>query len=144
MEWQDRYDSLIAYWAGYFGRNPRQIKRQIRVESDFNPRAVSEEGAKGLMQFMPETWTEQTSKGMDPFNPEASIMAGCKYMQWLERSLGSLELAIAAYNAGIGRVQRAKANELSNDVAAIIAALPEETREYVKRCMSFEEEVVHA
>ncbi len=141
MEWEAHYDCLIIYWAHHFGRKPKQVKRQIRRESDFNPRAVSSEGAKGLMQFMPATWEEQANKGTDPFDAEASIMTGCKYMRWLEKSLGSLPLALAAYNCGIGRVRAAMAKSLSGGIPG---SLPEETKEYVKYCMDFDMEVLHA
>ena len=135
MEWEDHYDSLIVYWAERYGRDPRQVKRQIRIESDFYPRSRSPVGAEGLMQFMPATWRDQADPKDDPFDPEASITAGCKYMKWLEGQLGSLPLALAAYNCGIGRVHAASGS---------LVALPKETQEYVTKCMNFEGEVLCA
>jgi soluble lytic murein transglycosylase-like protein len=143
MEWQDHYDSLIVFWAEHYGRDPKQVKRQIRVESDFVPNAVSGPGAKGLMQFMPETWMEQTNRGSDPFNPETNIMAGCKYMKWLESETGSLELALAAYNCGIGRVKTEMSRSFGGN-EGVLQQLPEETQQYVQKCMEYAEETIHA
>lgn len=118
---QDRYDSLIQYYAGLHGLDWRLIKRQIEVESSFNPTAVSPRGAKGLMQFMPDTWREQDDvDGIpaldDPFNAEENIAAGCRYMAHLYRCFLEIpdpveryKFALAAYNAGRGNVNKALA-----------------------------------
>ncbi|MGK9453012.1 transglycosylase SLT domain-containing protein [Acidithiobacillus caldus] len=67
-------------------------------ESGFNPDAVSEKGAQGLMQFMPGTWA-RFGQG-SPFDPKAAIFAGARYLRHLAKRLGSWKLAIAGYNAG--------------------------------------------
>lgn len=115
---QDRYDSLIQYYAGLYGLDWRRIKRQIEVESSFNPAAVSPRGAKGLMQFMPDTWREQDDvDGIpaldDPFNAEENIAAGCKYMRFLYDRFPEIpdpteryKFALAAYNAGRANINR--------------------------------------
>lgn len=120
MQPQDRYDSLIQYYAENHGLDPRLIKRQIEAESSFNPRAVSPAGAMGLMQFMPATW-EEWGEGGDPFNPEESIKAGCRYMRYLYDRFPEIpdpderyRFALAAYNAGIGNINKclARAREM--------------------------------
>src|SRR6266576_3871758 len=138
VKFEDRYDSLIIFWANRYGRDPKQVKRQIRIESGFDSMAVSPEGAQGLMQFMVDTWNDQTSPGASPFNPEANIMVGCKYMRWLEESLGSLRLALAAYNWGIGHVRTVREQILGpGQEDKILEHAPMETRAYVLKCMEY-------
>jgi soluble lytic murein transglycosylase-like protein len=75
------------------------------VESRFDPQAVSESGAMGLMQFMPETW-EEWGQGGDPFDPTDAIPAAARYLGWLSDQLdGDMWWAVVAYNWGIGRVR---------------------------------------
>lgn len=112
MEGISRYDSLIRFlcdkhsWPWWL-----RIKAQLLAESSMNPKAVSPVGAKGLAQFMDATWAEW-GNGEDPTNPEAAIDACIRYMKWLYgRFEGVPEpdrymFALAAYNAGIGNVQK--------------------------------------
>jgi hypothetical protein len=92
---------LVAAQA--YGLPPPLILALIRAESNFVPWAVSPKGAMGLMQLMPDT---ATSLGVrDPFCPRENILAGCRYFRLLLNYFqGSLPLALAAYNAGYGRV----------------------------------------
>ena len=136
MKAEDRYDSLIRYYAGVSNRDPKQVKRQIRAESAFNPRAESAAGAKGLLQFMDATWHEIGWPGEDVYNPEANIRAGCKYMAVLENACGTLALALAAYNWGIGHVRQIQ------DDPQWMDRLPAETEAYVRKCLDFAGEVL--
>lgn len=95
----DLYDSIILKAARINGISFSIIKALIKVESDFNPNAVSSAGAKGLMQIMPINIKDLKIK--DPFNPYENIMGGSEYFRrLLERFNGQLTLALAAYNAG--------------------------------------------
>ena len=81
------------------------VPRVIQAESGGNPRAVSPAGAMGLMQLMPAT--AQRFGVRDPFDPEQNRRAGTEYLAWLYRRYGgSLPLAVAAYHAGEGNVDR--------------------------------------
>lgn len=114
-------ERIIGQAASDHNVAPELIRSVIRTESAFNPRAVSPVGAQGLMQLMPGTAAELGVT--DPFDPEQNIMAGTRYLrQLLDRYDGDLDHALAAYNWGMGNVDRHG-----------LARLPEETRNYLER-----------
>ena len=94
-----RYAEEISEAANHYGVDPNLVQSVIRVESAFNPWAVSRKGARGLMQLMPQT---ASSLGVrDSFNPGQNIGGGVRHLRNLiDRYGGNLLLALAAYNAG--------------------------------------------
>jgi len=99
------YDELIADSARTSGVRPDLVKAVVQVESAFNPNARSPKGAMGLMQLMPAT-AEQFGV-RNPFNPVENVRAGVAYLrQLLDRYQDNEELALAAYNAGPGAVDK--------------------------------------
>jgi len=83
---------------------PQQLfLRLIEQESGWNPRAVSHKGAIGLTQLMPET---ARILGVDPYDPKQNIMGGARYLATQYRTFRNWRLALAAYNAGPGAVQK--------------------------------------
>ena len=101
----DRYDSLILGSARRYGISPALVKAVCLAESAMNPLAVSHAGAQGLMQLMPGTAGDMDVD--DPFDPAQSIDGGSRYLARQLRTFGSVELALAAYNAGPAAVKAA-------------------------------------
>jgi soluble lytic murein transglycosylase-like protein len=102
------YGQLIYDVAIRHSINPHLVAAMIRVESAFNPRAVSRKGACGLMQLLPATARRfGLRKKKDLFDPQKNVQAGVRYLKWLTRRFGGdIEKILAAYNAGEGAVER--------------------------------------
>lgn len=117
------YD-LISWSAERYGVDSNLVKAIIKTESNFNHKAVSKKGAKGLMQLMPKT---AVNFGVnDCFHPESNIDGGIRYLSYLIRLYnGNLPLSLAAYNAGEGAVAKYRG----------IPPYPE-TRSYVRQVLN--------
>ena len=125
QEISSRYDHIISEAAYTSGISFALIKAMIRVESNFDPEAVSRKGAMGLMQIMPDNL--EAFDIQDPFDPRENIIGGSLYFRKLmARYEGKLPLALAAYNAGPSLVDRYRG------VPPI-----RETEEYVKKVMTY-------
>lgn len=109
------------------------------TESSFNPDARSPVGARGLFQFMPGTATDMGLR-LRPFDeradPRKSANAAANYLKQLHGKFGSWPLALAAYNAGPGRVERTLRAHRATAYAEIAEALPAETRMYVPKVLA--------
>ncbi|WP_010270209.1 lytic transglycosylase domain-containing protein [Paenibacillus senegalensis] len=131
------YEPLIEQASMRFGVESSLIKAVIQAESSFNPLAQSPAGAKGLMQLMDNT---ARSLGVtDSFDPQQNINGGTRYLaQLLERFDGSIPVALAAYNAGPGRISRLGiTDELG--LQQQFMQLPQETRNYVAKVLEFKQ-----
>ncbi|MDR0826974.1 MAG: lytic transglycosylase domain-containing protein [Desulfovibrio sp.] len=97
------WENITLFAGRRHGVDPTLIKAVLQIESNFNPRAVSPKGALGAMQIMPDTGRELGLT--DFFDPAANTEAGTRYLAAMLRVFPSLELSLAAYNAGPGAVQ---------------------------------------
>jgi soluble lytic murein transglycosylase-like protein len=120
-----RFTPYISSIAGKHRLDPALLHAVISAESGFNPKAVSRAGARGLMQLMPAT-AERFGVG-NSFDPVANMRGGAKYLRWLLDRFKNLNLAIAAYNAGEGAVEK-----YGNKIPPY-----EETQTYVARVLQF-------
>jgi|GEM_PF-3421062 len=119
------YDDIIQQSAKRHGVNPALVKAVIAAESCYREMVVSYKGASGLMQLMPETAAELGV--LDIFDPQENINAGTRYLGWLLRRYdGSVSHAIAAYNAGPGRIEQ----------GAPITIAFTETRGYIRNVLT--------
>ncbi|WP_415774361.1 lytic transglycosylase domain-containing protein [Paraburkholderia sp. J7] len=119
------YADVIDEASRSFRVKPELLRAVIDVESGYNPKAVSDKGALGLMQLMPET-AKRFSEG-DMFNPRDNVLAGARYLRFLlDLFKDDVELTLAAYNAGENAVIRAGYR---------VPSLPE-TRLYVPRVLA--------
>lgn len=117
------YAEIIASLSQAHGVNPMLVQALIQVESGFRPRARSPKGAMGLMQLMPST--ARAYRVNNVYDPRSNIDAGIKHLKSLIDKFGDHALALAAYNAGTGAVER-------------FNGMPpyRETRTYVSRILS--------
>ncbi len=123
---QPELSAMIDNAATDNGVSPSVVREVARQESGFSPCAVSPKGAQGIMQLMPST--QDQFKVIDPFSPTASLDAGAKLLrQLLDRYHGDLSLALSAYNAGSGTVDRAggipQIPETQNYVTSILGRI---------------------
>ncbi|WP_251862027.1 lytic transglycosylase domain-containing protein [Clostridium sp. Marseille-Q2269] len=122
-------DSAVEKASRKYGIDKSLLMAVIKQESDFNPNCVSNAGAKGLMQLMPDTAREVGVK--NPFDIQQNIDGGARYLKRMLDMHGNVkELALAAYNAGPGTLQWRGVKDVSD-----ISKLPSETKHYVKNIM---------
>jgi hypothetical protein len=125
ITWQTGLAPIVRKYAAMYGLDEGLIYAVIRVESDFNPYAVSRAGARGLMQLMPDTAEDMNVRNV--FDPVQNVAGGTRYLAlMLDTFNNNLALALAGYNAGPEAVRK-------------YGGIPpyEETRAYVRDVLSY-------
>ncbi len=119
-----QYEPIIQQASATYGVDHELIRAVIRAESNFKNESTSPKGAMGLMQIMPETARDLGIR--DAYDPQENIMGGTRYLKGLlERYRGDVPTALAAYNWGMGNVERRPEK------------LPRETTVYINRIQQF-------
>ena len=116
----NKYESIINDAAGTYGVDAALVRSIVNAESGFDSNATSPKGAMGLMQLMPETARELGVR--NAYDPVENIRAGTRYLKTLlNRYDGNVSLALAAYNWGMGNLEKRPGQ------------MPSETRQYVAK-----------
>ena len=143
-----RYAELVSKYANEYNVPEDVIYATIKVESSFDPDAVSSAGARGLMQMLPSTFewltgNEHLAEHLPSnllFDPEVSIRYGVYYLKYLYTKFDyKWDVACAAYNGGEGNVAKWLADERYSDGNGNLKAFPDnfdETKNYVKKINS--------
>lgn len=134
--WAEQLPDAASAWipsidraAVEAGIDPRLLAAMVWQESGFDPDAVSRSGAIGLTQLMPAT---AEGLGVDPHDPVQNLEGGARYLAWTIEEFGSLELGLAAYNAGPGAVRRANGTTGATGIPNV-----PETQAYVPRVIEY-------
>ncbi len=136
-----KYQEFVESFADEYGLDRYLVYSVIKVESNFNSDAISNAGAKGLMQLMDKTAAECNAKGEfgynipeDLYEPEKNIRLGCYYLSSLMDTYNNMELAVTAYNGGTGNVNKWLKNESLSDGEGGLSDIPySETKRYVEK-----------
>ncbi|MDV4149404.1 lytic transglycosylase domain-containing protein [Clostridium sp. AL.422] len=125
----DKIYNAVDKYSSQYGVDKKLVLAIIKQESNFNPNAVSSAGAKGLMQLM--DFNSKAYGVKNPFDIDENINAGVKHIKsYLDLYNGNVEMALMAYNAGPGTVQRRGVSSPSD-----LYKMPEETQNYVPKIM---------
>ena len=134
--------ATVISQSNTFGISPALALAVIHTESNFHANAVSSAGAIGLMQLMPETFsylvrefTKEELTEKDLYRAEVNIRYGCCYLAYLFKKFPIPETALAAYNAGEGRVSAWLSNPSLSDGTKLLTIPFPETEAYVSRVM---------
>ena len=137
-----KYSELVEKYSAEYNLDEAFVYAVIETESGFNKDAVSEVGARGLMQIMPDTFKWLKSKTGEKlpddalFEPEVSIRYGCFLLRYLLDEFENEKTALAAYHAGVGRVKKWLKDPEYSDDGKTVARIPyETTKNYTEKVM---------
>lgn len=139
LEYPLKYEQQVVKYSAEYGLDPYFVCALIDTESKFQPDAVSRDNAQGLMQVMPDTaeWIAKKLdlKNYDLHDPDTNIRFGCWYLNFLkDKFSGNLQLMIAAYNAGHGKVEQWLAEGYGTRDGEALTEIPyAETKNYLDK-----------
>lgn len=127
----EKIECAIEKYSNKYGIDAKLIKSIIKVESNFNPNVISEAGAQGLMQLMPEI--SQSLGVKNPLDIEQNIEGGVRHIKsYVDRYNGDIEMALMAYNGGPTRMMNRGVTSIND-----IYKMPKETQNYVPKVISY-------
>lgn len=127
----ERIAAAIDRYSTKYGIDANLVRAIVKVESNFDPNAVSSAGASGLMQLMPENC--KALGVTDPFNIEQNIDGGVRHIkEYIDRYNGDVEMALMAYNGGPTRMMNRGVTSIND-----IYKMPKETQNYVPKVMKY-------
>lgn len=139
-----KYSEYVEKYSKEYDVDENLIYAMIKAESNFKNEAQSHKSAKGLMQLMDSTAKDVAkslkidSENIDLFDPETNIMLGTKYISTLIKKYENIEIAVVAYNAGIGNVDMWIEQEKINADGSNIDNVPyKESNNYVRKILNF-------
>lgn len=143
-----KYKEIVISEANSYGVDPYLVFAVIKKESGFDKGVTSNKGAKGLMQILDSTAADVVRKNptiftdtnYDIFDPKFNISIGTKYLkQLIDRYAGDITMALAAYNAGLGNVDKWKTDtKIFQNGTLVIDNIPfEETRNYTSAILKY-------
>jgi len=125
------YGNLFVHMGKEYDLNPYLLAAVARVESNFNPDALSHKGARGLMQLMPATC--QRFRVSDPYNPSDNLRGAATFLAYLRNKFeDNLSSILAAYNAGEHTVERYKGPPAFKETRDFIAKVQSHAREFME------------
>lgn len=138
-----KYNEFVETYCEEYNLEKSFIYAVIKCESDFDKNAVSSVNAKGLMQLMPDTFDWLKTRLHEPelsedmlFDPKTSIRYGCYLYRYLIDDFGDVEVAVAAYHAGLGNAAKWLKNKEYSDDGKTLKKIPfPSTEQYVKKVM---------
>lgn len=141
------YTEAVEQYAEEYGLTPSLVFAVMKTESGMRADAVSSVGAIGLMQIMPSTAKqlaerlgEEAPSEEKLFEPEINIRYGCEMLSWMLKEFGSLDTALAAYNAGWGNVKKWLADKNYSTDGVTLHTVPfKETENFISRVNRTEE-----
>lgn len=143
-----KYENFVEVYSKENNLDKYLVYAVIKAESNFNDRALSKNGAKGLMQLMEETAKDVLNKidyinitddelGDKLYDPQYNIKLGTKYLSLLIKQYNNIELALTAYNAGSGNVDKWIEQGILKEDGSNIENVPfKETNNYVRKILN--------
>ena len=139
------YMQYVNQYATEYGIDPLLIFAIIKAESNFNPNATSKSEAKGLMQLMDNTAKEVANKieildadNINLYEPQTCIKLGTYYFAYLTKQYENVGIALAAYNAGMGRVNKWLEQGIIQKDGSNLENIPyKETNMYVRKILNY-------
>lgn len=134
-----KYQQIIKTYSKEFNLPPSLVASIIKAESNFKKDAISDAGAIGLMQVMPDTAKWLTKKELNLNNPEINIQIGCMYLHYLKTQFLDLNAILAAYNAGPNKVRIWLCEEeFSKNGINLLKTPYKETNDYINKVKKYQ------